>query len=350
MSSWLCRDDFGRERMLDMEERVRPVRRRALLIIAVAIGIGAPWMGWWPLLFLLPAAAFFGSADLLMPRMRRPELLMFAAWIGSELTIAGAVALEGHAGIATLCWMAIPVITLSSRFSLRGVIAGVAIAVLLTLAVGLGVDTSTVLNSPPVVLAPVVTILCVAVLSVPLMNSDIQHRSDAVIDQLTGMLNRKALSARALELAQQSEVTGEPVGMIVADLDHFKSINDTHGHGVGDAVLKEIAYTLRKQLRAFDLAYRLGGEEFLILVPGSDIDSTLLLAHRLRDGVAEERFGGGLVVTMSFGVSASCHGERFNYSAVFARADAALYRAKESGRDRVCSAADGEPSPVAMLA
>ena len=121
------------------------------------------------------------------------------------------------------------------------------------------------------------------------MRSDIQHRSDAVIDQLTGMLNRKALGVRALELAQQSEVTGEPVGVIVADLDHFKHVNDTRGHTVGDAVLKEVAYLLRKQLRAFDLAYRLGGEEFLILVPGSDIDHAAELAERLREAVRAEQ-------------------------------------------------------------
>src|SRR5437879_7077909 len=94
-SSWLCRDDSDRERMLDMEERVRPVRRRALAILAVAIAAVAPWLGWWPLLFLLPAAGCFAVADALLPRVGRPELLMFAAWIGSEVTIAGAVALQG---------------------------------------------------------------------------------------------------------------------------------------------------------------------------------------------------------------------------------------------------------------
>ena len=94
-SSWLCRDDFDRERMLDMEERVRPFRQRTLLILAVAILGTAPWTGWWPLLFLLPASLFFGLADGLMPRVSRPEYLMFAAWIGSELTIAGAVSLAG---------------------------------------------------------------------------------------------------------------------------------------------------------------------------------------------------------------------------------------------------------------
>jgi diguanylate cyclase (GGDEF)-like protein len=156
------------------------------------------------------------------------------------------------------------------------------------------------------------------------MRSDIQHRSDAVIDQLTGMLNRKALSPRVVELAQQSQVTGESIGIIVGDLDHFKAINDSRGHSVGDVVLKEVAYQLRKQLRAFDLAYRLGGEEFLILLPGSDLEQSAYLAERLREGVAGNGVAGGLDVTMSFGVSASVHGEPFDYAEVFKRADAAL--------------------------
>ncbi|MGD0455550.1 MAG: GGDEF domain-containing protein [Solirubrobacteraceae bacterium] len=324
--------------MLDMEERVRPCRQRALAILAVAIALVAPWLGWWPLLFLIPSAGFFATADHFLTRVARPELVMFAAWVGSEVTIAGAVTLEGGPRIVALSWLAIPVITLSSRFSIRGVIAGVAIASALVLAVGFGTAPHIVLNSPDIVIAPLALVLCVAVLSTPLMHSDIQHRSDAVIDQLTGMLNRTALSARTHELAQQSEVTGEPVGVIVADLDHFKRVNDTRGHTAGDMVLKEVAYQLRKQLRAFDLAYRLGGEEFLILVPGSDLGRTAELAERLREGIAADPVGDGLAVTISLGVGASGQNERFDYAAVFADADAALYRAKRGGRNRVCVA------------
>ncbi len=334
-SSWLCRGDFDRDRMLDMEERVRPVRRRTFAILAVAIAVVAPSLGWWPLLFLIPASLFFGAADHFMPRLKRPEFLMFAAWIGSEITIAGAVWIEGGPSVAAISWLAIPVITLSSRFSMRGVVAGVIIASVMVLVVGFGADAHAVTSNPDLVIAPLALILSVAVLSTPLMRSDIQHRSDAVIDQLTGMLNRKALSARAAELAQQSEITGEPVGVIVGDLDHFKRVNDTHGHSVGDVVLKEVAYVLRKQLRAFDLAYRLGGEEFLILVPGSDLEHTAALAERLREAIAAEPIA-GVTVTMSFGAGASERDERFQYQSVFARADAALYAAKGNGRDRVC--------------
>jgi diguanylate cyclase (GGDEF)-like protein len=346
-SSWLCSDDFDRERMLDMEERVRPVRRRTFAILAVSIAAVGPWLGWWPLLLLVPAGLFFSAADHLMPRVARPELLMFGAWIGSEVTIAGAVSLEGGPRVAALSWLAIPVITLSSRFSMRGVVAGVVIASCLVVAVAFGVDAHAVVKSPELAIAPLALILCVAVLSTPLMRSDIQHGSDAVIDQLTGMLNRKALSIRVQELTQQSAVTGEPIGVIVGDLDHFKEVNDTHGHSVGDAVLKEVAYMLRNQLRAFDLAYRLGGEEFLILLPGSDLAHAERLAERLRARVGSERVGGEIPITMSFGVGASARGEPFDYAAVFAMADAALYEAKRNGRDRVCLAeSNGTPVPA----
>ncbi|HMH48166.1 MAG TPA: GGDEF domain-containing protein [Solirubrobacteraceae bacterium] len=335
-SSWLCRDDFDRERMLDMEERVRPVRQRALAILAVALIAAGPWLGWWPALFLIPAALCFGAADLLMPRVARPELLMFGAWIGSGVVIGGAVALSGGAKEPTLAWLAIPVITLSSRFPMRGVVAGVFVNIVILLVVAFGVDSQRVIDNPVLVIAPLALLLCVAVLSTPLMRSDIQHRSDAVIDQLTGMLNRKALSTRVIELAQQSELTGESVGIIVGDLDHFKMVNDTRGHSVGDVVLKEVAYQLRKQLRAFDLAYRLGGEEFLILLPGSDLKQSANLAERLREGVAANGVAGGVAITMSFGVGASEPGEPFDYATVFKVADEALYRAKHNGRDQVC--------------
>jgi diguanylate cyclase (GGDEF)-like protein len=332
--------------MLDMEERVRPVRQRALAILGVALIASGPWLGWWPALFLIPAALCFGAADMLMPRVGRPELLMFGAWIGSGLVIGGAVALSGGPTQPTLAWLAIPVITLSSRFPMRGVVVGVSINIAILLAVAFGVNAHEIIHDPVLVIAPVALLLCVAVLSTPLMRSDIQHRSDAVIDQLTGMLNRKALSTRVAELAQQSQLTGESIGIIVGDLDHFKAINDTRGHSVGDVVLKEVAYLLRKQLRAFDLAYRLGGEEFLILLPGSDLEQSAILAEQLRRGVGDNDVAGGLDVTMSFGVGASQRGEPFDYAEVFKAADAALYRAKRSGRDRVCLSDEDSPVPA----
>jgi diguanylate cyclase (GGDEF)-like protein len=147
------------------------------------------------------------------------------------------------------------------------------------------------------------------------------------------MLNRNALRVRVEELRHQARVVRQPIGLIVADLDHFKSINDAHGHATGDAVLRDVAYGLRKRLRAFDLAYRLGGEEFLILLPGADAPQTAIIAEDLREAVVAER-SGGLAVTAPFGVSAS-QPSSFDYDHVFEAADRALYEAKASGRNCV---------------
>jgi diguanylate cyclase (GGDEF)-like protein len=319
-----------------MEERIKPVRRIAMGILALALIVGAPWIGWWTLIPLAGAAGFFLAADARLQRSERPENLMFGAWVGSEAMIAIAVALTGGPQVATLSWIAIPVVTLSARFSLRGVVIGVAIAIALLLAVAFGSDTGAVLDNPPLVMAPLALILAIAVLSTALMQSDVEHRGEAVIDSLTGMLNRKALMNRVSELAQQSEVTGEPVGMILGDLDRFKDVNDSQGHAAGDAALTDVAYLLRKRLRAFDLAYRIGGEEFLVLLPGADTAECARIAEDLRRSVAADTLGDGSSLTISFGVSASARGAGFDYDRVFAAADEALYEAKSEGRNKVC--------------
>jgi len=252
------------------------------------------------------------------------------------VAIAVSVALSGGTRTPTMAWFAIPVVTLSSRFSLRGVVAGVSFTLALLVTVALSTAASAVLHDPTALIAPAVMVIAVAMLSTALMRSDVEHRSEAVVDPLTGMLNRNALASRVAELAQQSELSGEPVGLILADLDHFKQVNDSLGHATGDAVLRDVAYVLRKQLRAFDLAYRLGGEEFLVLLPGADGFQTRELAEELREAVSAGAVGGGVEVTLSLGVSASQRGEALDYAAVFAEADAALYEAKRSGRDRVC--------------
>jgi diguanylate cyclase (GGDEF)-like protein len=333
--SWLCRDDIDRERLLDMEERIRPVRRLAMGVLALALLVSSPWLGLWTLIPLVGAGGFFLVADSRLAKSERPEYLMFAAWVGSEVMIAIAVALSGGPDVATLSWIAIPVVTLSARFSLRGVIAGVGIAIALLVAVAFASGAHQVLDNPTVLIAPLSLIVAVAILSTALMESDVEHRGEAVIDPLTGMLNRKALMNRVEELVQQSQVTGDPVGIVLGDLDRFKRVNDSQGHAAGDAALTDVAYTLRKHLRAFDLAYRVGGEEFLILLPGATIQEAALMAEGLRLAIARGTVGDGTRLTMSFGVSASPRGGGFDYAKVFAAADAALYEAKSGGRNCV---------------
>lgn len=341
--TWLISDVMDRERMLDMDRLVAPVRQRSFLVIAVALLLCGPWLGWWTIAPLLVAGVLFRIADGALERMRHPEYLLFAAWAGSQLMIAMSVALTGGPKSPAMAWFAIPIVTLSARFPVRGVILGLAVTVVMMVAVAFGVDAHAVLVKPPLLIMPLGLTVAVAILSTALMRSDVLHRSEAVIDPLTGMLNRNSLKDRTYELAHQSERTGQPVGLIVSDLDHFKQINDSHGHATGDAVLQDVAYLLRKQLRAFDLAYRIGGEEFLVLLPGANLEQTAVMAERLREGVQADTVGGGLRVTMSFGVSASADDRAFDYKSICAQADAALYEAKRQGRNRVCGA------PRAML-
>jgi diguanylate cyclase (GGDEF)-like protein len=250
--------------------------------------------------------------------------------------MAASIALSGGPTVPTMAWLAIPLLTLGSRFSERGIVAGTIISVAFLLIVAFGVNAQAVLHSPPLVIAPVTLMLCVSLFQTVLMRSELKYREAAVIDPLTGLLNRGALSQRASELEQQSTVNHQPVGLVIVDLDHFKRINDKFGHGAGDIVLQDVAYQMRRTLRAFDLIYRAGGEEFLILLPGADLDRATRLAEDIHMAIGTG-LRGGHRVTASLGVAASPAGQPFSYNAVFTAADAALYEAKHNGRDRVCS-------------
>jgi diguanylate cyclase (GGDEF)-like protein len=365
--TWIFGEDLDRERMLDMDERLAPVRRNALVVLGVALLLSSPWVGAWTLAPLFLAAVLFKLANRQVGQWRRPgcptiefanrtlqlkrpEYPVFGAWVASEVIIAAAIALAGGPRMVTMGWFVIPIVTLPSRFSARVVKLGAAIALVLLAAVAFGTDAGAVISDPPLVIGPAATIIAVAMLLIALMRSDIEHRDECVIDQLTGLLNRKALATRSGELEQQAAVTGEPVGVIACDLDHFKALNDERGHAAGDAALSQVAYRLRKKLRAFDLVYRLGGEEFLILVPGADLEETSSVAEALCEAVASEPLSDGSNVTMSLGVSASIRGQQFDFDAVARRADEAMYDAKRAGRNRVCLAASAAHDALAVRA
>lgn len=342
--TWLCPTPADRERLLDMEARLRPVRRSSMGVLGVTLLALGPWLGFWTLVPLAIAGAGFRVIDRRLADASAPEFRVAAAWLVSLLAIAAAVAAIGHTDTPTVSWLIIPVVTLPARFGPRGVAAGVLAAGLCMVGVTLGPDPAAVLARPDLLLAPLGLLGAAATLSTALMRSDQHHRSAAVIDPLTGMLNRAALATRAAELTQHAAVIGHPVAVVVGDLDHFKAVNDEHGHAAGDAVLTDVAYRIRKQLRAYDLAYRIGGEEFLVLVPGAEAGQAADLAESLRRAIADAPVG-GLAVTMSFGVAASPPGV-FDFADTFARADAALYRAKEQGRDAVVV----DAGPVAAFA
>jgi len=160
----------------------------------------------------------------------------------------------------------------------------------------------------------------------------------AQTDSLTELDNRRYLEQRLDEMFEHSRRLREPVAVVLCDLDRFKSVNDTYGHQVGDVVLKELARILKKEAREIDRVGRYGGEEFMLLLPGTVLDAAVTFAERVRKAVEAHMFsfdGGTLQRTMSCGVAAWPHPRIADCDALVKAADDALYVAKETGRNRV---------------
>jgi diguanylate cyclase (GGDEF)-like protein len=155
----------------------------------------------------------------------------------------------------------------------------------------------------------------------------------AVSDTLTGLSNRLRLDQVLAEEAARHARGGTPVSVILLDLDHFKTVNDRHGHPVGDRVLVAIGELLTANSRRTDEVGRWGGEEFLVVCCDTDLAGAQALAHKLRGRISAHAFGAAGHRTASFGVAQLAPGE--DVAGLVARADVALYRAKDGGRDRV---------------
>jgi diguanylate cyclase (GGDEF)-like protein len=152
-------------------------------------------------------------------------------------------------------------------------------------------------------------------------------------DGLTGLSNRRQLSQRLNAEATRVRRNKHPFSILMADVDHFKSYNDAHGHPAGDEVLKRVAQILRESIREVDCAARYGGEEFCVLLPETPADTAVQAAERIRSRVAGEKFP-GRSITLSIGIAEyPKNGEAVETA--LAAADAALYQAKRAGRDRV---------------
>ncbi len=155
----------------------------------------------------------------------------------------------------------------------------------------------------------------------------------ALEDPLTGLLNRAGLEGALEQRGAGPDGALFPSSLMFVDIDHFKRINDAHGHRVGDRVLQEVAHLVRERVQRTDLVARWGGEEFLIACPGTVGPQALGIAQRLREALAGAAWSEGITVTCSFGLTEWLGGEPL--ADAVARADQAMYRAKRDGRDRI---------------
>jgi diguanylate cyclase (GGDEF)-like protein len=332
ISKWLCPNELDRARVLDNSTRVRRARTVAAAAIGVALVALLPWFGFWMLGLFAASAVNLLTLDRRIERSQRPELVVASSLVFTELVLAAGVGLSGAGQSPALPWMAVPIGMTAARFRRQVVIAMAAVSALMVLAATVAVDPGSI-TPPTFLIATLALIVSVVALADALQEAELNYRTESVLDPLTGVLNRKSLGLRFTELHEQARLTDGSICLIAADLDGFKQINDVHGHTRGDAALRDAAYEMRKALRNFELLYRLGGEEFLVVLPGVHLSAGAKLAERMRQAV-EESSPAGLDLTISLGVAAAS-GEAAEFRTLFEAADAALYRAKQLGKNRV---------------
>ena len=167
------------------------------------------------------------------------------------------------------------------------------------------------------------------------------ERERAQLDSLTGLRARRAFEQDAIALLERAKAEDVPVGLVVADIDHFKAVNDVYGHQVGDHAIAAFGQVIAEQIRHSDVAGRIGGEEFCIIAWNCDVGSAEAMAERIRRAIARVQIDGmpqDTRITASFGVAERHRGE--GYGKLFARGDTALYEGKSAGRD--CVRIDGD--------
>jgi diguanylate cyclase (GGDEF)-like protein len=342
---WLCPTKADRVRLTDMSPSIRRARLLAGLVCGVGLLAMVPWIGWTPLLGFAVVPAPLVALDRFLASARRPERLVAVSLSLHTTLIVVGVGISGGVRSPLLPWVAIPVVTAAARFRPPVFVTG-ALMAMAALVLAAALSSASALSSDPAPLIGVVVLLvALAVAQLPLLDAETRWRRDAVLDPLTGLLNRQGLERRFREVAEQARLGDQPVSVVVFDLDEFKRINDMYGHAQGDAVLKEVAYALRKVLRSFELLYRIGGEELLLILPGTNISIGCEIAEQARRAI-EDSQPTGLHLTASFGVCTAI-GDGIELAPMFETADRLMYEAKRAGRNRVASLPGaGQPPPL----
>ena len=333
ISSWLCPTEEHRARALEAGDRVRAARTVAAATCGISLVATAPFVSWWFLILFGVVAAVLATLERRLDRSGRPELVAAETALLILGVLAVGAALSGGEESPALPWMILPVATSAARFRPQVVIVGAGLTAAVMFGVSVGVDLQAVVDDPTRLISALTLLIAITAIMSALTEGELEHRDRAVLDPLTGLLNRASLDARVLEIEEQAHLTGGAISVIVLDLDWFKRVNDTYGHERGDAVLRDAAYEIRKSLRSFELVYRIGGEEFLVLLPGVDLPTALEIAERVRHAVEDAR-PGDLDLTISAGVAADAGGH-IRYDHLFRAADSALLEAKRGGRNRV---------------
>lgn len=206
--SWLCPTPFDRERLIDMERKLARPRAVMYACVGAAFLSAIPWFGLWILAPLVWSFGFYFLARRWIARSARPEWPVAAVVVNAQLMLGVGIALSGGPQSPALPFLVLVVMILPARFTSRGVIAGIVISIAVLLVSAVGSDPAGYIDDPTYVNSSLACLLGVGVLSQMLMRSEVHQRTRAVLDPLTGLLNREALSDRFAELAEQAALTG----------------------------------------------------------------------------------------------------------------------------------------------
>jgi diguanylate cyclase (GGDEF)-like protein len=332
--TWLCPTDFDRTRMLDMEARLQGARAVMFGALVIGFAVAAPWIGWAPAALVVLQVCVYWGLKPFIASSSKPEYPIAFAVVLAQVLVGVGVAVTGGTDSPVLLVFLLGIVGLPVRFGrTRVVAAGVILTEFLIFAATAGAHPSAFADNPASAIVTGASCFGLAAFAVALMQAESQKRSESIFDPLTGLPNRRGMISRFEELGAGGRRLAMPVAVLLCDLDHFKSINDRHGHQRGDVVLVETGAAIRRALRPTEEVFRVGGEEFLVLLPNCDVDQAAAVAERVRVAI-EKAEPGGLPVTASVGVAVGA-GRDLNFDGLFSGADAALYDAKRAGRNRI---------------
>lgn len=339
-TTWLVGTEEDRRRIRDTEQAVTRARQISIGAIVCMLPFFVGGYGWW---ILGVGAAFAGYSKLVDRKYHSSEygdVWMMSLTLVTQVMFALCAVATGGPHSPALLWLVICMILLPCRYGRNGIIVGSIWSIGCLAAASLSDGLDAWLAYPDLSAVTFTTGISCLAYGVALRSGEVKQRRAAVLDPLTGLLNRAKLDERFEEVRQVAVARERTVGLLVCDLDHFKSVNDQHGHAAGDAVLVDTAYELRRVLAGHELIYRLGGEEFAVVLEDTDLASAAAHAELVRAAIVAAR-PGGIEVTTSVGVVVSDPSE-LEFADLFNAADTALYRAKHAGRNRVVAGELGD--------
>lgn len=274
--------------------------------------------------------AFILIASYLAKRYPGSDVLANMDWpVILGVTIA-AVAITGGFYSPLWAFLVLPIIDAVARF--RGAASALAVLLTLTGSAFLALNTPTLGND-----RAILAVFTLAFIGIPLWllgEYIVRLREQAALDPLTELFNRHQLDGQLAEFDVTFERVGGSMALIISDIDYFKQINDEYGHSRGDEVLRGVAYILRNNIRMDDIAFRAGGDEFVIVLPGTGLSLARGVGERVRKAIEQGR-PGDLHVTVSCGIAVTNAGDGVDMNSLMRVADKAMYESKQGGRNRV---------------